>query len=97
MMVGRSDSPEDKARNVSEPVTPFRIETSEAELEDLRTRLRWTRWPGRETVGDWSQGVPLGYLRELCQYWEQEYDWRARQRRLNARPAISPVPVRSRR
>jgi epoxide hydrolase len=69
-----------------EPVTPFRIETSEAELDDLRTRLRWTRWPERETVGDWSQGVPLGYLAELCRYWEKDYDWPARQRRLNALP-----------
>jgi pimeloyl-ACP methyl ester carboxylesterase len=69
-----------------EPVTPFRIETSEAELDDLRTRLRWTRWPERETVGDWSQGVPLGYLTGLCRYWEKDYDWPARQRRLNELP-----------
>ena len=69
-----------------EAVIPFRIETPEAELEDLRARLRRTRWPERETVGDWSQGVPLGYLRELCQYWEQKYDWRDRERRLNSLP-----------
>ena len=69
-----------------EEVTPFRIATSETELDDLRTRLRWTRWPEKETVGDWSQGVPLGYLRELCQYWEHKYEWAPRQRRLNAFP-----------
>jgi epoxide hydrolase len=71
---------------VPEEVTPFRIETSQEELDDLRTRLRRTRWPEKETVGDWSQGVPLGYLRELCQYWEQKYEWAPRQRRLNAFP-----------
>jgi epoxide hydrolase len=71
---------------VPEEVIPFRIETSPTELDDLRTRLRWTRWPEKETVGDWSQGVPLGYLRELCQYWEQKYEWAPRQRRLNAFP-----------
>jgi pimeloyl-ACP methyl ester carboxylesterase len=71
---------------VPEEVTPFRIETSPTELDNLRTRLRWTRWPEKETVGDWSQGVPLGYLRELCQYWEQKYEWAPRQRRLNAFP-----------
>ena len=69
-----------------EEVTPFHIETSPEELDDLRTRLRRTRWPEKETVGDWSQGVPLGYLRELCQYWEQKYEWAPRQRRLNAFP-----------
>jgi len=71
---------------VPEEVTPFRIETSPDELDDLRARLHRTRWPEKETVGDWSQGVPLGYLRELCQYWEQKYEWAPRQRRLNAFP-----------
>lgn len=69
---------------MSEPVSPFRIETSENELEDLRTRLRAARWPDKETVHDWSQGVPLAYVRDLCRYWSEEYDWPERQRRLNA-------------
>ena len=41
----------------------------EAQLADLRERLERTRWPEREPVDDWSQGVPLGYMRELCDYW----------------------------
>ncbi|RFU40036.1 epoxide hydrolase [Actinomadura logoneensis] len=59
---------------------------AEAALTDLRERLRGTRWPEEATVDDWSQGVPLGYLRELCRYWAEEYDWRATERRLNALP-----------
>ena len=50
-------------------VTAFRIDVPAAELDDLRDRLRRTRWPEAETVTGWSQGVPLGYLRELCRYW----------------------------
>ena len=65
---------------------PFKVQVPGAAVEDLRDRLRRTRWPDRETVDDWSQGVPLGYLRELCQYWEQKYEWAPRQRRLNAFP-----------
>ena len=65
---------------------PFRIEVPDAELDDLRARLRATRWPERETVDDWSQGVPLSYLRELCDHWAGEYDWRATEARLNAVP-----------
>ena len=64
----------------------FRIEVPEAELDDLRERLRRTRWPERETVGDWSQGVPLAYVKELCEYWADGYDWRATEARLNALP-----------
>jgi epoxide hydrolase len=71
---------------MNETVTPFRIAASAGALEDLRDRLRRTRWPEQETVSDWSQGVPLSYLRELCRYWEREYDWPARQARLNTMP-----------
>jgi pimeloyl-ACP methyl ester carboxylesterase len=67
-------------------VEGFRIEVPDAELDDLRDRLRGTRWPERETVDDWSQGVPLEYLKELCHHWASEYDWRATEARLNALP-----------
>jgi len=67
-------------------VEPFRIEVPEAELDDLRERLKAARWPERETVDDWSQGVPLDYIRELCAHWADGYDWRATEARLNALP-----------
>jgi epoxide hydrolase len=67
-------------------VESFRIEIPEAELDDLRDRLRRARWPERETVDDWSQGVPLAYLRDLCDYWASEYNWRETEARLNALP-----------
>jgi pimeloyl-ACP methyl ester carboxylesterase len=67
-------------------IIPFRIEIPEAALDDLRVRLRQTRWPERETVTDWSQGIPLAYLRELCQYWRAGYDWRRCEASLNEFP-----------
>ncbi|HEV2951188.1 MAG TPA: epoxide hydrolase N-terminal domain-containing protein, partial [Actinomycetota bacterium] len=67
-------------------VEPFRIEIADDALEDLGERLRRTRWPEPETVDDWSQGVPLPYLRELCRSWAAEYDWGATEARLNALP-----------
>jgi pimeloyl-ACP methyl ester carboxylesterase len=72
-------------------VTEFRIEAPQAELDDLRARLEHARWPERETVDDWSQGVPLAYLRDLCRYWADGYDWRALERRLNALPQFRTV------
>ena len=62
----------------------FKIDVPDAELDDLRDRLRRTRWPERETVDDWSQGIPLAYVQELCAYWADDYDWRAREARLNS-------------
>jgi pimeloyl-ACP methyl ester carboxylesterase len=70
----------------SDAITPFRIEASEEDLEDLRRRLRSTRWPDRETVDDWSQGIPLAYVQEVCAYWAEKYDWRAREALLNELP-----------
>jgi epoxide hydrolase-like protein len=64
----------------------FRVEIDEAELRDLRQRLERTRWPEEETVEDWSQGVPRAYLKDLCGYWAEKYDWRATEARLNALP-----------
>jgi epoxide hydrolase len=70
---------------------PFQIEIPEADLHELRERLARTRWPESETVGDWSQGVPLVYLKELCDYWAKQYDWRATESRLNALPQFRTV------
>jgi pimeloyl-ACP methyl ester carboxylesterase len=64
-------------------ITPFRIAASDSELDDLKRRLRDTRWPERECVDDWSQGLPLAYAQEVCAYWLNKYDWRVREARLN--------------
>ncbi len=64
-------------------ITPFTIDVDEALLDDLRQRLHATRWPERELVDDWSQGIPLGYVQDVCAYWADEYDWRAREAALN--------------
>ncbi len=74
-----------------EGITPFLIDVPEADLADLRRRLRQTRWPEPEPVSGWSQGVPLAYLRELCDYWADEYDWRVTEARLNGLPQFRTV------
>jgi pimeloyl-ACP methyl ester carboxylesterase len=71
---------------MAQTIAPFRISASDADLEDLRRRLRATRWPERETVADWTQGIPLAYVQEVCGYWADKYDWRAREARLNQFP-----------
>ena len=77
-------SPEEVPRPGADAVTPFRLDVPDADLVDLRERLTRTRWPEAETVDDWSQGVPLAHLRELCAYWQTGYDWRVTEARLNA-------------
>jgi epoxide hydrolase len=64
-------------------VSPFRIAVPDAVLNDLKSRLRDTRWPEAELVGDWSQGAPLKWIRDICGYWAEQYDWRKREAALN--------------
>jgi pimeloyl-ACP methyl ester carboxylesterase len=71
---------------MSDEITPFRIQADDPALDDLRRRLRTTRWPEAEPVDDWSQGIPLDYVQEVCSYWAEKYNWRAREARLNEFP-----------
>jgi pimeloyl-ACP methyl ester carboxylesterase len=76
---------------VSDDIQPFRIEASDDELDDLQRRLRATRWPEAEPVDDWSQGIPLAYLQEVCGYWSEKYEWRDRETRLNQSPQFKAM------
>src|SRR2546425_1346330 len=67
-------------------VRPFRVGFSDAELDELRMRIKATRWPERETVTDDSQGVRLALMQALAQHWATDYDWRKCETRLNALP-----------
>jgi hypothetical protein len=65
---------------------PFTVAIPDAEIKDLKQRLAHTRWPARETVADWSQGVRLDHAESLVDYWAREYDWRRFEARLNRFP-----------
>ena len=67
-------------------IRPFQVEVPEEDLDDLRQRIAATRWPSRELVDDRSQGVQLATTKALADYWENEYDWRKCEARLNALP-----------
>jgi len=67
-------------------IRPFSVSVPEAELTELRRRVKATRLPERETVSDFSQGVPLDTVEKLARYWATEYDWRRVEARLNAVP-----------
>ena len=68
---------------MSEMIEPFHLAIPQSDLDDLHNRLARTRWPEPETVDDWSQGAPLDRVRALCAYWQDGYDWRRCEARLN--------------
>ncbi|TWD79349.1 epoxide hydrolase-like protein [Kribbella amoyensis] len=70
----------------SSEIQGFRIEVPQAEVDELRARVRDARWPAVPRVDDWSRGVPAGYLQELAEYWADGFDWRAQEAALNEIP-----------
>ncbi|HEX7169445.1 MAG TPA: epoxide hydrolase N-terminal domain-containing protein, partial [Rubrobacter sp.] len=64
-------------------IRPFRVEIPQADLDDLRERLARTRWADELPGVGWDRGVPLGYLKELAEYWRASYDWREHEAKLN--------------
>lgn len=65
---------------------PFRIDIAPSQLDDLFSRLAGTRWPDELPGVGWSRGVPVGYLREVADYWRDGFDWRAQEAAVNRYP-----------
>ncbi|TIM23177.1 MAG: epoxide hydrolase [Mesorhizobium sp.] len=64
-------------------VRQFKCEIPQKDVDELRRRVRATRWPGKETVSDRTQGVQLQKLKPLIEYWGTDYDWRQCEKKLN--------------
>ena len=67
-------------------IKKFNIEIPQCKLDDLQQRLTLTRWPEKETPDDWTQGIPLSYMKEIHDYWLNDYDWRKHEKEINRFP-----------
>ena len=73
-------------------MTPFRIAVADAVLDDLKDRLARTRWPATLPGSGWRQGADVDYLRELCEYWRSDYNWRRHEAGINRYPQfLTPI------
>ena len=64
-------------------IQPFKINVPQAVLEDLKDRLLRTRWPDEVKDSGWKYGTNLNYLKNLVDYWQNEYDWQIQEAGLN--------------
>jgi pimeloyl-ACP methyl ester carboxylesterase len=62
----------------------YELPYSESAVDDLRERLERTRWPDEIPGSGWERGVDLTYLREICTYWRERFDWKAQIEKLAA-------------
>src|ERR1700761_7271737 len=65
---------------------PFQIAIADQDIDDLRQRIRATRWAPATPSPAWQQGTDTVWLRELADYWAGHFDWRAAERDLNRQP-----------
>lgn len=68
---------------MSDAITPFTIDVPEGDIEDLKQRLAQTRWPDQIPGTQWRYGAKTDYIRQLCEYWANTYDWRKHEAELN--------------
>jgi pimeloyl-ACP methyl ester carboxylesterase len=87
-MTAKTETKTDVARPAatSPDIRRFPVNFPEADLVDLRRRIKATRWPEKEVVADATQGVQLATIQKLASYWGSEYDWRKVEARLKALP-----------
>ena len=71
---------------LNEQIAEFTIDIPDADIEDLKRRLDLTRWPDQIPGTDWRYGAKTEYIRSLCDYWRNQYDWRKHEARLNRFP-----------
>ncbi len=75
--------------NADQSIQPFRIAIPQQKLDDLKERLNHTRWPVELPDVEGNDGVPLGYMKELVEYWRTSYDWRKQEAQLNEFPQFT--------
>ena len=64
-------------------IHPFRIDVPDTTLEQIRTQVANYPWHEMPDDGGWAYGTPLGYMKELCAYWLNEFDWRKQEAAIN--------------
>jgi hypothetical protein len=67
-------------------IQPFVVDVPQTILDDLQERLARTRWPDEVEDAGWDYGTNLAYVQALVEYWRARFDWRGRERAMNALP-----------
>jgi microsomal epoxide hydrolase len=71
---------------------PFTLHIPDAAIADLRERLARTRLPDEPPLAPWSSGTSVAYLKSLIDYWQNGFDWRAWEGKLNSFPQYT-LPI----
>jgi pimeloyl-ACP methyl ester carboxylesterase len=73
-------------KSISKGIADFSIDVSRDVIDDLKRRLRYTRWPDEVHNAEWEYGTSLHYMKNFVKYWIEKYDWRIQEIYLNNLP-----------
>jgi len=87
-MTGATETQTDVARRTGvgiDDIRPFHVSFPDADVADLRKRVKATKWPEVEQVSDEAQGVQLATMQKLAHYWGTDYDWKKAEAKIKAK------------
>lgn len=75
---------------MASPIKPFKIAVPDSAIKRLKDKLELATWPDEVSFSnDWSYGAPLADVKRLAKKWQNDFDWRAHERKLNELPQFS--------
>lgn len=67
-------------------ISPYRINVPDAQIQDLKLRLKLAKFPDELDAANWDLGAPLADVQRLTAYWRDRFDWRIAEQTLNRFP-----------
>ncbi|WP_378184822.1 epoxide hydrolase family protein [Aquimarina sp. W85] len=67
-------------------IEKFIVNVPQSKLDDLVERIKNVRWPDEIKNSEWKFGTSLSYMKELADYWQDEFDWRTIEKQINSFP-----------
>ncbi len=64
-------------------IKPFELKISDETIREIKTRVANFPWHEMPDDGGWDYGTNLDYMKEFCDYWVNEFDWREQENRIN--------------
>jgi len=62
---------------------PFNVNVPDKTLESIKARVGAFPWHEMPEDGGWQYGTNLDYMKELCEYWVTDFDWRKQEAVIN--------------
>ena len=79
----------DSAKHENPKLCPFRVDVPEVVLQHIRSRIQAFPWHAMPNLEGWEHGANLAYMKVLCEYWLDEFDWRRQEAALNRFPQFT--------